>query len=249
MSFVRTCIHNHMQSYVLVPQTVKQVYLVYIMCMEQFSSASVIIFTSTCKGCEIISQLLTELEIDNVSLHSQKDQHRRLAALGKFKSSKARVLVATDVASRGLDIPTVELVLNFDVPRTQEDYVHRVGRTARAGRKGCAITLLSQYDIDIFKEIETYLGIRMDEFNLSEDKVLELLNKVTQASQMAKIKMQNFDLTSRKVTKNKDRQEDTRPTKKQKTKKSSNKNSQKQDKSKLKNNTSKTKSKKKEKVG
>ena len=70
-------------------------------------------------------------KVDNVCLHSMLDQRRRSAAIGKFRNSQSPVLVCTDVASRGLDIPQVDLVVNFDLPKAPFDYIHRVGRTAR----------------------------------------------------------------------------------------------------------------------
>merc|ERR1712137_84893 len=81
-----------------------------------------------------------------------------------FKAKEQRVLVATDVASRGLDIPSVDLVINFDIPKNSKDYIHRVGRTARAGRSGRAISMVTQYDIEIFQRIEHFLGRKLDEF-------------------------------------------------------------------------------------
>ncbi|VDP66071.1 unnamed protein product [Echinostoma caproni] len=85
-------------------------------------------------------------------------QAQRLGALHKFKRTHGAVLVATDVASRGLDIPQVGLVVNYDVPLDAKTYMHRVGRTARAGRMGCAVTLLTQYSVVFFlKEIESHL--------------------------------------------------------------------------------------------
>lgn len=115
---------------------------------------SIIIFVSTCYNCAVITELLRELGIPCVSLHSVMTQQDRLSSLAKFKSSIVRVLVATDVASRGLDIPTVDLVLNYDVPRVASDYVHRVGRTARAGRPGRAVTMITQYDVDLVHAVE-----------------------------------------------------------------------------------------------
>jgi superfamily II DNA/RNA helicase len=73
-----------------------------------------------------------------------------LISLTKFRGSVANILVATDVASRGLDIPTVDLVLNYEIPANPKDYVHRVGRTARAGRGGVAISFVTQFDIERF---------------------------------------------------------------------------------------------------
>jgi ATP-dependent RNA helicase RhlE len=78
-----------------------------------------------------------------VAIHGNKSQAQRLRALADFKSGKARILVATDVAARGLDIPLLPLVINFDLPMVAEDYVHRIGRTGRAGASGEAISLVS----------------------------------------------------------------------------------------------------------
>jgi ATP-dependent RNA helicase RhlE len=87
-------------------------------------------------------------------LHSNKSQSARVRALSDFKSGRARILVATDIASRGIDVPEVSHVVNFDVPNTYEDYVHRIGRTARAGSGGCAISLVSEVDRDRWKDMQ-----------------------------------------------------------------------------------------------
>jgi len=132
--------------------------------------------------------MLLELRIQSSSLHSQMSQRRRFAALGKFKSGQTSLLIATDVASRGLDIPQVELVINYDIPRNAADYIHRVGRTARAGRKGNALSLVSQYDIELVQNVEKHVGRKMEECkDVKEDEVLLSLNKVTKAMRSAKI--------------------------------------------------------------
>ena len=119
-------------------------------------------------------------------------QRRRTAALGKFKSRSATLLVATDVASRGLDIPGVDLVVNYDMPRLPVDFVHRSGRTARAGRRGRALSLVTQHDVELVHAIETHVGRKLDLFEatkgvpVADDDVLPLLNPVSKARQKAK---------------------------------------------------------------
>ena len=95
------------------------------------SKASAIVFCNTCRSAQLLSELLRVFKVDNVCLHSVLDQRRRNAAIGKFRNNQSSVLICTDVASRGLDIPQVDLVVNFDLPKEPYDYVHRVGRTAR----------------------------------------------------------------------------------------------------------------------
>lgn len=87
--------------------------------------------------------MLRNLNFKAVNINGQLSQTQRLNALNKFKTSERNILIATDVASRGLDIPEVECVINFDVPSHNKDYVHRVGRTARAGKTGRAITMVT----------------------------------------------------------------------------------------------------------
>ena len=94
----------------------------------------------------ILHHLLRLLDHRVTSLHSKLRQRDRTDNLGRFRASAARILVATDVASRGLDIPEVSMVVNYDVPGDPEDYVHRIGRTGRAGKTGQAITLFTEHD-------------------------------------------------------------------------------------------------------
>lgn len=102
----------------------------------------VLVFGRTKFGVERLSKTLSEQGIPAASIHGNKSQNHRQRALGEFKQNKVRVLCATDVAARGLDIPKVSHVINFDVPGTYEDYVHRIGRTGRAGERGKALTFI-----------------------------------------------------------------------------------------------------------
>merc|ERR1711894_66932 len=98
--------------------------------------------------------MLRSLGYGAVPLNGQMSQSKRLGALKKFKQRNRNILIATDVASRGLDIPHIDVVLNYDIPTHSKDYIHRVGRTARAGRAGKSVTIVSQYDIELYQRIE-----------------------------------------------------------------------------------------------
>ncbi|KAI3988572.1 hypothetical protein MKX01_011469 [Papaver californicum] len=178
------------QQYVFVPQNVKDVYLLHILSkMEDMRVRSAIIFVSTCRSCHLLSLLLEELEQPAVGLHSFKSQALRLSALHRFKSGQTPILLATDVASCALDIPTVNLVINYDIPRYARDYVHRVGRTARAGRGGLAVSFVTQNDVDLIHEIEAVVGKQLDKFECKENDVLAEITKVYKAQRIASVKM------------------------------------------------------------
>lgn len=127
---------------------------------------SVLVFVRTCDGARRTCFLLRNLGLSACHLSGKMDQPKRIQALNQFKGGQRQVLVATDVASRGLDIPSVDAVVNFDVPQTAKDYVHRVGRTARAGRSGAAVTVVSQYDVEAYQKVERDLGIRLSKHDL-----------------------------------------------------------------------------------
>ncbi|GAB4820782.1 hypothetical protein N2152v2_007828 [Parachlorella kessleri] len=174
------------EQYLFLPAKVKEVYLVHLLAtLEQLQVRSVMVFTSTCKGCHLLSLLLEQLELPCAALHSHQPQRRRLTALDKFKSGAVPVLLATDVASRGLDIPTVDLVVNYDLPVLARDYVHRVGRTARAGREGWSLSFITQYDIDLVHKIEELIGKQLDKYECDEAEVLKGITKVYAAKRAA----------------------------------------------------------------
>merc|ERR1719443_1170978 len=111
------------------------------MCTDQ-----TLVFTATKKGCENVGNILYRAGVGKVdTIHGDRSQESRDKALGSFKAGQSRVLIATDVAARGLDVKTIRLVVNFDPANNAEDYVHRIGRTARAGMKGTAVSLLQQH--------------------------------------------------------------------------------------------------------
>ncbi|KAI5300839.1 putative RNA helicase [Ascosphaera pollenicola] len=149
------------QTYLQVPMTHKEAFLHVLLSTENNISRPAIIFCNRTKSADLIERILRRLGHRATSLHSRLPQSERINNLARFRAAAARILVATDVASRGLDIPIVSLVVNFDVPRNPDDYVHRVGRTARAGRSGEAVTLVGQRDVALVLAIEKRVGRQM----------------------------------------------------------------------------------------
>ncbi|ORX40630.1 ATP-dependent rRNA helicase RRP3 [Kockovaella imperatae] len=176
-----------LQHYLLLPLKHKDAHLLYL--TNELSSSSMIIFTRTVHDAQRLSLILRRLGFPAIPLHGQMSQSMRLASLNKFKSGGRSVLVATDVASRGLDIPLVDLVINYDMPTNSKDYVHRVGRTARAGRAGKSITLVTQYDVEILQRIEAAIGKKMVSFDVDKEAVAVLSDTVAQANREAAIEM------------------------------------------------------------
>lgn len=125
-------------------------------------SYSIIIFVNSCKRCQEISEALLELGIDCVCLHSMMTQRRRMTSLARFRNCNCQILLCTDIASRGLDIPSVNIVINYDLPKILTDYIHRIGRTARAGKAGESITLVTQFDVEMLQSVEDHTGVKME---------------------------------------------------------------------------------------
>ncbi len=112
--------------------------------VNEFAGQSTIVFSRTVRDTQRIAILLRSLGFSALALHGQLSQPARLGALNKFRSGSRDILVATDVAARGLDIPKVDVVINYDLPLDSKTYIHRVGRTARAGKAGRAINIVTQ---------------------------------------------------------------------------------------------------------
>jgi ATP-dependent RNA helicase RhlE len=143
-----------------VPRHLKTPLLVAI--LKQMDVDSMLVFTRTKQEADIVTQQLRQSKISVACIHGDFRQRDRIAALEGFRSGKHRVLVATNVAARGLDVEGITHVINYDVPDHPENYVHRIGRTARADAEGDAITLVSPDDEGLIRRIEYLLGHKIE---------------------------------------------------------------------------------------
>ncbi|MBN2340486.1 MAG: DEAD/DEAH box helicase [Deltaproteobacteria bacterium] len=130
--------------------------------------AQALVFTRTKHGANKLAQHLDKQGIDADAFHSNKSQSARTNSLNRFKNNHIQVLVATDIAARGIDIEKLPWVINFDLPNVPEDYVHRIGRTGRAGETGRAVSLVTPDDIHLLRQVEKLLGNSIDRNNSAE---------------------------------------------------------------------------------
>lgn len=136
---------NIKQEVYVVPEHEKRDRLV--KALDEFTSDDkVLIFCATKKGSDNLSSFLSHEGFYNIAIHGDKSQRDRDRALDEFRSNRKRIMIATDVASRGLDIRDVTYVINYDFPKAIDDYVHRIGRTGRAGDKGTSISFIDPDD-------------------------------------------------------------------------------------------------------
>ncbi len=134
----------------------KQALLVNI--LKQETTTSAVVFVKTRERLQMLKDFLASKDIPVCWLQGEMPQDKRIAALARFKSGEVPILLATDVAARGIDVPNVSHVINFDMPRKADVYVHRIGRTGRAGAKGTAISLVEAHDFDMVAKTSRYMG-------------------------------------------------------------------------------------------
>ena len=138
---------------------------------------STLIFSRTKHGADKIARLLCKAGIGSEAIHGNKSQTARQRALSNFKSNRTRVLIATDIAARGIDIDKLEMVINYDLPEVAETYVHRIGRTGRAGNTGVALSFCAEEEKSYLKDIQRLTGKKLEVAN-SQPKVRNLSLKI-----------------------------------------------------------------------
>ncbi|MFR7810918.1 MAG: helicase-related protein [Butyricimonas faecihominis] len=145
-----------------VPNISTKINLLKLLLADKENFKKVMIFTETKKNADRIVERLADHWKGELSvIHSNKAQNTRLKALRSFKEGETRIMVASDVAARGIDVQDVSHVINFDIPSLAEEYVHRIGRTARAGKEGAAISFVSEIEEDRFMDIERLINQKL----------------------------------------------------------------------------------------
>jgi len=178
------------QNLLFIPHKIKECYFAYV--CNEFSGSLIICFVDTQKCAEKMNIFLKHLGFFSGCLHGGLIQSKRLEILQKFRFGEIKILVATDLASRGLDIPNVDLVINFDLPNFAREYIHRVGRTARAGKSGRVINFVTQYEVNLCQKIETLLGQKFTPLNLKTEHVLKIEEEVKQIKSRINFSYNNF---------------------------------------------------------
>ncbi|KAK9291205.1 hypothetical protein L1049_009393 [Liquidambar formosana] len=184
------------QQYRFVPAKYKDCYLVYI--LTEMSGSTSMVFTRTRETTRFLALVLRNLGLRAIPISGQMSQSNRLGALNKFKAGECNILICTDVASRGLDIPSVDMVINYDIPSNSKDYIHRVGRTARAGRSGVAISLVNQYELEWYIQIEKLIKKKLPEYPAQEEEVLLLLERVNESKRISLMKIKESGGTKKR---------------------------------------------------
>lgn len=173
--------------YLFIPNLMKLPNLV---CALRFQgkTQSTIVFTNSCRRCELVRLTLQLLGFPVCSLNSLLTQQHRIDNLALFKLGIARILVATDIVSRGLDIPRVDFVIHYDIPKQARTFVHRAGRVARAGRIGTSVAFITEFDVELVHTIEKKLRIKLKLWKnkeLTEAEVIAVLDEVSEAKLQA----------------------------------------------------------------
>jgi ATP-dependent RNA helicase RhlE len=150
--------------------------------LKNYPENRFVIFVRTKVRAERVMSAMKRVEIESEFLHGGVDQKEREAVLDRFKNAENRILISTDVAARGIDIPNVDYVINYDLPELPENYVHRVGRTGRGGKRGQALSFCSEQEEDFLKLIEEYTGDKILHFEITSGEYFDIISESDDAS-------------------------------------------------------------------
>lgn len=144
--------------------------------IREFPEKKILVFVRTKVRAERVSAAMQRVGIESLTMHGGKEQDDRLQVMDEFKKGNIRILITTDVNARGIDIPNVDYVVNYDLPDEPENYVHRVGRTGRGVQKGQAISFCSKEELPVLKEITKYLDKEITEMKINKDDYRETIS-------------------------------------------------------------------------
>lgn len=144
--------------------------------IKEYPEKKVVVFARTKVRVERIVAAMERVQISAEAMHGGIDQKERFAIFDRFRSGENKVLITTDVAARGIDIPEVEYVINYDLPEDPENYVHRCGRTGRGNNRGQALAFCSESEMELLKAIEEYTGEEIEQYTISENEYLSILD-------------------------------------------------------------------------
>lgn len=171
--------------------------------IKEHPESKILVFVRTKVRAGRVCKAMEKAGISSHSLHGDKDQRERLDVMNAFKIGTAKVLIATDVSSRGIDIPNVEYVVNYDLPEQPENYVHRVGRTGRGTKKGIAVSFCSPAEKEILSQIEGFLGKEITVMTIRKTEYAETLDFSASAPHDWRALMKDAEEHPRKKKKNK----------------------------------------------
>lgn len=161
----------------------------------------ILVFVRTKVRAERVAKAMERVSIPTLTLHSDKDQKERTVALNAFKTNKVRILIATDISARGIDIPDIHFVINYDLPEKVENYVHRVGRTGRGVKKGSALSFCSQEERAILGEIEQFLTKKIEVIETDRSEVLPEVGDQTKKQSLEELVAEHREWLNRKKKK------------------------------------------------
>jgi ATP-dependent RNA helicase RhlE len=144
--------------------------------LKEYEEKQFIVFARTKVRVERIVAAMERVQVKTEALHGGIEQKDRFAILDRFRSGENKVLITTDVAARGIDIPTMDYVINYDLPDDAENYVHRCGRTGRGNRRGQALSFCSDAEKVLLEAIEEYTGEEIEHYDITKDEYMDILN-------------------------------------------------------------------------
>ncbi len=162
-----------------------------------------LIFTRTKVRAERVLKAMARVDITAMSIHGDKEQKDRLDVMNKFKKGETKVLIATDISARGIDIPNVDYVVNYDMPEQAENYVHRVGRTGRGKNKGQAYSFCSKEEMPLLQEIETLIGKKIQVLELDYAEYLQIKKSSDETHSDWKSLMKEMEIAEKQYIKKK----------------------------------------------